>query len=251
MAAWPRVRGTVQLRAPAGTFPVAAPCDQDVATITDLATKASGQDDLCDATVSDGGAELQLATPVGIGGGQLVAIAIVGLDNPAKPGPEDLSLSTSSNSGRTAGYRIVPGTSVAGTSLSVSNPAAGGGAVTYAVGFSASRTGALAASYGTVTLGGPPGTFLAPANCDQEEATVTDLTTKASASSNACSGSATSTCASFSVVVPLVVNAGDRVVLTVSGVKNPPDVGPEPFAGDLFRRGAGEAVFCHRARGPG
>ena len=66
-----------------------------------------------------------------------------------------------------------------------------------------------------------PGTFLPPAMCDQQQATVSDLTTKVSATASSCFGATQPKRPSFGVIVPLEVAAGDRVVLTVSGLSNP------------------------------
>ncbi len=218
--------GEIALNAPDGTFPAAPPCGKDVATITNLSTKASAEDDLCSATVSDGGAHLQLSTPVAIGARQRAEMAVTGLDNPASPGPEALSLSTSSNSPGSVKYHIVPGTSVANVTVVLSNKAAGANGVTYAVGFSAPATGALAASSGAIELSAAPGTFLPAAKCADDAATVTDLTTKASASASSCFGASNVKTGSFGLVVPVAIRAGDKVVVTVSGLANPADVGP-------------------------
>ena len=65
--ALPAASGAITMEAAVGTFPSAPPCGQAVATVTDLTSKASGQVDLCEteqATVSQGGAKLELLTPV-------------------------------------------------------------------------------------------------------------------------------------------------------------------------------------------
>ena len=243
--------GTIRLSGPAGTFPVAAPCGLVVATVTNLGSKASGQDDFCSAKVSASGAEAQLSTPVTIGAGQRAQVAISGLDNPAAPGRQTLTFSTSSNSARSASYRIVPGTAVVGASVVLSNAAAGAVAVTYAVGFTAPRSGALVASSSTITLSAAPGTFLPPAMCDQQQATVSDLTTKVSATASSCFGATPAKRPSFGVVVPLEVAAGDRVVLTVSGLSNPRHAGPQSLSLTTSSSGvAAKVPFVTLAAGP-
>ncbi len=144
--------GAILLSAPAGTFPSDVGCNQAVATVTNLATHAYGSEDLCTAEVSTSGAELQVLTPVDIAGGQQAKLAITGLYNPAAPALETLALSTSSNSARSVGYRVVRPSPLTAVSVDLSDNAAGAAPVTYAVGFSTPPTGALVASSGTITL---------------------------------------------------------------------------------------------------
>jgi hypothetical protein len=222
--------GVIELDAPAGTFPIAPRCGQEVATITNLNTKASAEDDLCSATITDDGAHLQLSTPVGIGPDQRAEVAVTGLDNPASPGLEALSLSTSSNTSVSVRYNIVGGSAVAHAGVVLSNDAAGANGVTYAVKFSVPATGALAAGSGTIELSAAAGTFLASAKCEENGATVTDLTTKASAAAASCFGSASTKNGLLGLVVPVAIGAGDEVIVTVSGLANPADVGPESLS---------------------
>ncbi len=219
--------GVIDVKAPPATFPTTRLCGQDVVTIINRSSKAAGEVDLCSATVANAGADLELSAPVAIGAGQSATMVITGLDNPAAPGPEALTLSTTSNSARSVGYRIVPGSAVADVSLASSNDAAGADGVTDAVAFSVPVTGALAAGSGTIMLSAAPGTFLPAADCSQTAATVTDTTTKVSAPVGSCPAAPTTTeTGSFGVVVPVPIEAGDKVVLTVSGLANPRLVGP-------------------------
>ena len=243
--------GEIELNAPAGTFPAAPRCGQDVATITNLSTKESAEDDLCSATVSDGGTHLQLSTPVAIGALQKAEMAITGLDNPASPGPDALSLATSSNSSGSVNYHIIPGSAVTKVSVVLSNNAVGAYGVTYAVRFSAPATGALAASSGTIEVSGAPGTFLPAAKCAADAATVTDLTTKASASVGSCFGSPNAKTGSFGLVVPVAIRAGDKVVVTMSGLANPAAVGPQSLLLTTSSSGIpAKAPFATVAGGP-
>ena len=243
--------GQIELNAPAGTFPAAPLCGQDVASITNLSTKSSAEDDLCSATVSDGGAQLRLSTPVAIGAGQRAEMAITGLHNPPSPGPEALSLSTSSNSSGSARYSIVPGSAVANATVVLSNNAAGADGVTYAVGFTAPATGALAAASGTIELSAAPGTFLPAAKCAENEATVTDLSTKASASAGSCFGAPDAKTGAFGLVVPVAIRAGNKVVVTVSGLANPAAVGPRSLLVTTSSNGIpAKAPFATVAAGP-
>jgi hypothetical protein len=216
--------GAIIVSGPAGTFPAKAGCGPEVATLTDLTTKASGQD-VCAATLTTDGTQLQITTPVPIGGGDRVQLAISGLDNPLSAGVRALSVSTSSNSGRSASYGIVAGSSVGPLSLTVSNPAAGLAGVTYGVTFALPASGALVPGFGAITIAAPSGTFALSTSCSADGATVTDLTTKATGEVATCSVPLGAGTASLGLVTPVPLNAGDKVALAIPGGVNPPKVG--------------------------
>ena len=122
--------------------------------------------------------------------------------------------------------------------------------MTYAVGFSAPATGALAASSGTIELSEAPGTFRPAATCADDQATVSDLTTKASASASSCFGASNVKTGSFGLVVPVAVRAGDKVVVTVSGLANPAEVGHHSLLLTTSSNGVpGKASFATVAGG--
>ena len=100
--------GMVTISAPEGTFPTSpSSCMYDFARFTNLETQASEGVDLC-GDVSAAGHQLQLTPPIAIVTGQKVEVSINGLDNPARPGPESLTLQTSSQSAGSVSYTIVP-----------------------------------------------------------------------------------------------------------------------------------------------
>ncbi len=105
-------------------------------------------------------------------------LAIFGLDNPLTAGVRTLSVSTSSNSGGSASYRIIKGSSVGTVAFSVSNPAAGAAGVTYGATFALPASGALVAGFGAIDIAAAPGTFALSGSCSSDGATVTDLTTQ-------------------------------------------------------------------------
>jgi hypothetical protein len=196
-----------------------------VATVTNLATKTSGQEDLCSATVSADGSQLQLVTPVLVGGGQPVEVAISGLANPAVPGLETLALSTTSNTARRARYRVVPATPVSEVSVTASNPTVGAEPVTFAVSFTTPPSGALAAGSGTLTVQAGRASLPSASQCGQGLATVTDITSKASAPVTSCFAGPSP--GSLGVLLPIAIGGGDRAILTVSGLVNPSAAGPQ------------------------
>ena len=216
--------GAIIVSGPAGTFPVKAGCGQEVATLTDLATKASGQD-LCTETLTADGSQLQVTSSVAVGGGDRVQLAISGLDNPIGAGVRTLSVSTSSNSARSASYQIVAGSSVGPVSLTVSNPSAGLAGVTYGVTFALPASGTLVPDFGAIVVAAPPATFALSTACSNGRATVTDLTTKATGEVASCSVRPGTSRASLELVTPVPLNAGDKVALAVPGWVNPPNVG--------------------------
>ena len=216
--------GAIIVSGPAWTFPVKARCGQEVATLTDLATKASGQD-LCTETLTADGSQLQVTSPVAVGGGDRVQLAISGLDNPIGAGVRTLSVSTSSNSARSASYQIVAGSSVGPVSLTVSNPSAGLAGVTYGVTFALPASGTLVPDFGAIVVAAPPATFALSTACSNGRATVTDLTTKATGEVASCLVRPGTSRASLELVTPVPLNAGDKVALAVPGWVNPTNVG--------------------------
>jgi IPT/TIG domain len=228
--ALPSGAGDITVSAPAGTFPLKAVCGQATVTVTDLATKASGENDLCLNAVSGDGSQLQLNVPVAIGDDQRVQLAISGLANPLAPRTWAISVATSSNSSKTALYRTVAGSSLSGAALTVPNPSAGRPGVSYAATFTVPSSGELVEGSGVIYLSASPGTFparVAPSSCAQDNATVTDLTTMATGSSFSCSVLATGGRASLAIVTPVPIGPGDKVAVAVTGLSNPATVGPQ------------------------
>jgi IPT/TIG domain len=218
--------GAILLSAPTGTFPSNVRCNQAVATVTNLATHASGSEDLCTAEVSTGGAELQVLTPVDIAGGQQAELAITGLYNPATPGLDSVALSTSSNGARSVGYRVVQASPLAAVSVDLSDNAAGAAPVTYAVGISTPPTGALVASSGTITLHAAAGTFPSTTNCGHALVTVTNQASGDSQTEDLCSAEVSKGGGQLQLTTPVAVAAGQRAVVAVSGLDNPDAAGP-------------------------
>ena len=221
----PAGSGGIVVSAPAGTFPAKPVCGQALATVTDLTTKSSGHDDLCSAAVAANGSQLQLTTPVAVGGGQRVRLALSGLANPLSPGRQTIHVATSSNSSTGVAYGIVAGTSVSGPALVLSNPAAGLAGVTYGASFTASANGELATGSGLIYLVLPEGTWPSSKLCGADGATITDLATKATGEVFNCSVTSDGGRESLSLQVPVSVAAGDKVGVAVPGLANPAQTG--------------------------
>ncbi len=215
----------ISIKAPAGTFPVKPLCSVDLATVTDLATETHRQEDLCSATVSSDGSQLQLVTPVAVSGGQQVEVSISGLANPPVPGLETLALSTTSNTARLARYRVIPATPVSQVSVTLSNPTVGAEPVTYAISLTVPPSGAVAAGSGTITVKAGGASLPSAPECGQGDATVTDITSKASAPVTSCFAGPSP--GSLGVLIPIAISGGDRAVLTVPGLVNPSTAGPQ------------------------
>ena len=105
-------------------------------------------------------------------------LAIFGLDNPTDWGVRTLSVSTSSNSARSASYRIVTGSSVGAVALLF--PTRLRDARCYLWGDVAlPASGTLVAGLRCHRFAVPQGLLLVGAACSSGGSTVTDLTTKA------------------------------------------------------------------------
>lgn len=217
----------IQIKAPPGTFPPGALCSTDVATVTNLVTRASAQEGLCGAAFSDDGSQVQLLSPVDVAGGEPAEVAITGLDNPVVPGPEKLSLSTTSNTARQARYSIVRPVPVSDVSVALSNPTMGAVPVTYAFSFAVPADGGLAAGSSTITLRSARASFPSASDCDRGLATLTDTTTGATAPVALCLGRSSAGPGSLLTVVPIAIAGGDRAVLTMPGMANPASASPQ------------------------
>ncbi len=130
----PAGSGAIVVQASVGTFPVAVRCGSATATITDLVTHDSSEDQLCLAKESTDGSQLDLVTPVAIGAAQAVRLVITGLHNPDVPGVKTVSVSTSSDAAGSTTYRVTGvGIPITALTVSPSTLAAGATGVTYTI----------------------------------------------------------------------------------------------------------------------
>ncbi len=218
--------GVITISAPEGTFPASpSSCMYDFARFTNLETQASGGVDLC-GDVSAARHQLQLTPPIAIVAGQKVEVSINGLDNPARPGPEALTLQTSSQSAGSVSYTIVPSSAIGALSVVRSSSAAGATRVTYTVEFTTSATGALAEGSGLIELDAPVGSFHRTAACGVASAIITDLATQASAGVDMCNAPVSEGGAQLQLVSGVAIAASQRVSVAITGIDNPLVPGP-------------------------
>ncbi len=223
--------GTVTVDAAVGTFPGGAACHVGVVTVTNLDHLTSGQLDFCAAQVSEGGARLQFVTPVEIGAGQRAELALAGLNNPAVPGHEVISVSTSSDRAAYAGYAITgQGIPIAALSVALSSTAARATRVTYTLRFTPSTSGGLAANSSGISVNAPAGTFPVRPLCSVDVATVTNLVNGTHGQEDLCSATVNSYGSQLQLVTPVAVSGGQQVEVSISGLANPAAPGFQTLA---------------------
>ncbi|MCU1454773.1 MAG: hypothetical protein JWN46_2919 [Acidimicrobiales bacterium] len=215
----------VTLQAPAGTtFPTSA-CSY---VLQDLTTPNSSVVSGCGTSnggVSTSAAGVQLVPPFDVAPGDHVRLTIQGGTNPPSKGSGQLAVSDTSDS--VPAHVAFPLTVGSGTPQDVAvaprSTAAGVAPVRYAVRFTASATGGLAAG-STITIAGPAvAGFPTLAAAYQ----VSNLTTGGGTHcSGACTGNVvTGSGPSVTLVSPITISAGDQVQVDVFPVTNQPTPG--------------------------
>ncbi len=217
--------GVVELLGAPGTRLSGNNCDY---TVTDT-TNTHSVSCVDNLSLFAGGAAAVFIVPSGftINAGDSLVVEMAGVTNPPSGSGDSMSVATSSDT-TPAVSNAVPfvaaGTPASG-SLETSSGAVGQSGVTYSVGFTASSTGALANGSGTVTLLAPAGTAFGN-NGGSWCATVDDTTRNRSSSCDPASIAADGS--AVTVTTHTTVNAGDSVVVTLTGVTNPPVISSEP-----------------------
>jgi hypothetical protein len=215
-------QGEIELQAAPGTrFPLRG-CDY---TITD-STNTHSVNCISGLGWLASGEEVVIAIPSGftIGAGDTLVVSVAGVSNPSAGSGDSISVSTSSDPVAVASNPLgfsAPNPPVS-ASLATSSGSVGQGNVTYSVGFTASATGALAAGSGTITMLAQAGTGFGTTNgwCAYVDDATTDRQSGCSAPS-AISGNGSA----ITITTEINVNAGDSVVLSLTGVTNPPVAG--------------------------
>ena len=242
-------QGTITVDAAIGTFPEAAchTAAHPLATVSNLVTKLNTQIDLCTPGVAEmtgGGAQLQLVTPVAIGGGQRAEVVISGLDNPGVPGPKPLSVFTSSDGPASATYTITgKGIPITALSVELSTARAKATRVTYTFKFTPSPSGGLAAQSSGIQIDAPPGTFQPGTFCSIDVATATNLATNVSAQESLCSGTVSDDGSQAQLLSPVDVAGGQPVELAITGLDNPVAPGAETLSLSTTSNTAREARY--------
>ena len=211
--------GTITLGLPAGTvIPAGYSVSDD---IKDLTTGQDGSP--YSPSTSDNGATVTLTVPFAIGAGDTVQVTIPNVQNTTTPGPHSVALSTSSDAQPvTTALTVTPASAPASfTDLSLSSTQGGAGDVTGQFTFTASKTGGLANSSGTVTLTLAPGTTFTTGEFEWVE--FDDLTNGQDNTTDELSTSSAGN--ALTMTVPFGIQAGDRVTVTIPGITNPPSGG--------------------------
>ncbi len=177
------------------------------------------------------GADVSITVPNAINAGDALSLVVSGVANPgAGNGSVAVSTSADPTPVSSTNYTITAAGSVSQPSVALSSTAAGANAVTYAINFSTSASGAVPAG-GTINLAAPPGT-LWPSSQQVTSYVLTDSTTPSGSFGSAAGlhfaapglpiyNFLNSSGADVSITVPNPINAGDALSLVVSGVANP------------------------------
>ncbi len=186
--------------------------------LTDVTTNQSTT--TCPTGVSGSSVTLEMGG-ISIRGGDTVHVTAVEVASAPSTGPQNLTVSTSSDLPASTSFSLVPASPVSGLSVKLSVTTVGSKSK-YTVAFTTSATGALDQDYGTITLVGPSGTVF-PSTCTYA---VTDVTTNTG--TTACGSVQTN-----GVVIQnpgLDIRAGDKVSVVVGKVKNAKSTGKKTLS---------------------
>jgi hypothetical protein len=218
-------QGVIELLGAPGTRLPGNNCDY---TVTDT-TNTHSVNCVNALALFDSGAAATFVVPSGftINPGDSLVVQVSGVTNPPAGTGDAMSVATSSDTTPAVSNALsfVAGASPGSASLETSSGAVGQSGVTYSVGFTASSTGELASGTGTITLVASPGTAFGN-NGNSWCATVDDTTTNRSSSCDSASIAADGS--AVTITTGTTVKAGDSVVVTLTGVTNPPVTSNQP-----------------------
>jgi hypothetical protein len=222
-------QGTVTLALPAGSvFNRGNAIEGLSMDVQDLTTGQNGMSFGFQGSLSDGAATFTGLLPIAIAARDKVRITYTEVANAPVTGLQTASFSTSSDTTPvTAPCTLTSGSQrVSALSVSESSTAAGASEVDYTVDFTASPTGGLVASQGTVTLALPAGSVFIRGNFfGGLSMDVQDLTTGQNGSSFGFEGSFSDGAATFTCPLPIAIAARDKVRITYTEVANAPVTG--------------------------
>jgi hypothetical protein len=214
-------QGTITVQAPAGTvIPDQGVDAYDLTTGEDIGTiyPVSGSNASSTMSFTVNGSYY------GIAATDTINLQITGVTNPGSSGGATDQITVSSSSDgptSTAQYAIGAAGSVVSPAVALSTNAASADGVTYAVQFTASSTGALAPSNGTITVTAPTGTVLPDAGVDAFDLTTgQDLGYVYPVSGSSPGNTMTWTVNNYYYAYA-GIRAGDTVGLRIVGVTNP------------------------------
>lgn len=164
--------------------------------------------------------------PASVGAGSSLSVYVIGVTNPAAPGPYSLEVSTSANPvpASTAAFQVV-GSNAAPSFNPTASPAMVGGTSTYTIG--TFKAASAVAAGGTITLSSQAGAGVSDnvgfptAVTDYK---VTDLTTGVSSQPQAVTVTPVGggdTGQQVTLQVATAIAAGDQLSVSVNGVRNP------------------------------
>jgi len=224
-------QGTVTLALPAGSvFNRGNAIEGLSMNVEDLTTGQNGVSFGFQGSLSDGAATFTGPLPIAIAARDKVRITYTEVANAPVTGPQTASFSTSSDTTPvTAPFTLTSGSQrVSALSVSASSTAADASEVNYTVDFTASPTGGLVASQGTVTLALPAGSVFIRGNFfGGLSMDVQDLTTGQNGVSFGFQGSFSDGAATFTGLLPIAIAGGDKVTIAYTEVTNAPVTGPQ------------------------
>ena len=227
--------GYVTVTAPTGTnfYGTDLPGGGDW-TFTDTTTGESSDTGIAVAPGPGQGDNVaQVLVPISVNAGDAVQITAGDVISPSAVGSNyAFSFSTSSDPATvtTADYALTaPGSISDLTPVTLSSTAAGAAEVTYQFGFTASSGGALAAYEGQILVVGPAGTdfYTGQNTAFAPLVTVTDTTTGQSGSAYDEVGPVGGSNAAYDIPVPIQINGGDQVQVTIPAVISPATAGSD------------------------
>ena len=221
---------TITLTLPSGYTPPTYTSNCNVVDILDITTATSETCESAAPTVSGQSITIQVPPGVTINPGDNVSVAWYGLSNPAsQTGSQTFQLSTSADPTpvNLTSVSLTSETGVTGLSMTPSSTTGGATNVTYTATFT-SKNGLVSdnepGANSTISVTFPAGTGLSFAsNCNG--IVIDDLTTSTSENCSSSTPTLSNGGLTVNYLVPIDVNAGDQVQLTINGVTNPGTTG--------------------------
>ncbi|MGD0749659.1 MAG: fibronectin type III domain-containing protein, partial [Acidimicrobiales bacterium] len=216
---------TVTLTLPAGYTPPTYNSNCNEVTILDITTAASENCLSSAPTVSGQSITFQVPPSVTINPGDNVSVAWYGLANPTSgTGSQTFQLSTSADPASVnLPVSLTSETGVSALTMTPSTSTAGASNVTYTSTFTAQNQlvpNADASVNSTISVTFPAGTGLSfTSNCNG--VVIDDLTTSTTQTCTSSTPTLSNGNLTVTYLVPIQVNAGDHVQLTINGVTNP------------------------------
>ena len=216
---------TITLTASAGTIWPTNQSDYYYVDQTALSPKTPlGGDGLQVSTTSDGASVGQIVLPKLVADGDTLSVVVSGVTNPPA-GSNVLSVSTSSDTipAMSNPYTTTSPNALSVTSMTASSTLASAPGVTYTLSMSTSATGHLVGGQGNIFLTASAGTVLPTST---QAYSIVDNTTP---SGSGTISSVTTDGSRAVITISNSIESADSILLSISGVTNPPAVGAAPM----------------------